>query len=76
MHSVTAARQHDEQTYRKADPLSALIRNEYREMPGMHLTLAQACRLWQQEPSVCQGVLEALVAEGFLRRTRGGGYIA
>jgi hypothetical protein len=76
MQPVTHARQHEVGTFLKAEPLSARIRGEYLEMPGLHLTLAQACRLWQQDPASCQSVLDQLVAEGFLRRTREGAYIA
>ena len=46
--------------------LLARVRAEYREMPGLQLTLAQACRLWQIEPATCEHVLVTLVGEGFL----------
>ena len=52
-----------------SDPLVTRVRGEYGEMPGLRLTLAQACRLWQLEPAVCDAILQALVAEGFLART-------
>jgi hypothetical protein len=48
--------------------LRSLIRAEYREMPGLNLTLPQAIRLWTAEPALCSQVLEALVDTGFLRR--------
>jgi hypothetical protein len=75
MQSLTAARQHDARNYRKPEPLSARIRGEYMEMPGLHLTLAQACRLWQQDPASVKRTLDQLVVEGFLRVTREGAYI-
>ena len=39
---------------------------EYLEMPGMRLTLRQAARLFDLEPTQCARLLEALVADGFL----------
>jgi hypothetical protein len=60
-------------------PLESLIgriRGEYREMPGLRLTFAQACRLWQVDPSTCEMVLEQLVREAFLYKTGNGSYIA
>jgi hypothetical protein len=50
------------------------VRGEYREMPGLLLTEAQAVRLLGLEPDVCRNVLATLVAEGFLVRTRDGRY--
>jgi hypothetical protein len=47
-------------------PLQARIRAEYREMPGMRLTLVQAARLFNLAPAHCRRVLEALVADGTL----------
>jgi hypothetical protein len=54
--------------------LCALIRAEYREMPGLNLTLRQAIRLWSAEPAACARALDALVNEGFLCRI-GGTYV-
>ena len=45
------------------------------EMPGMRLTVAQACRFWQLDPVLCAGVLDHLVSEGFLRQTGTGFYV-
>ena len=59
-----------------ADALAARIRGEYREMPGLRLTLAQACRLWQIDATVCEGLLRLLEAEGFLARTPDDAFIA
>jgi hypothetical protein len=42
------------------------IRAEYREMPGMRLTLAQAARLFALEPACCAQALDRLVADGAL----------
>lgn len=56
------------------DPL-VRIRAEYLEMPGLSLTEKQACRLWGLDPRACAGLLEELVAEQFLRRTRDGAFV-
>lgn len=45
-------------------------------MPGLRLSLAQACRLWQMEGTTCLAILEQLIVERFLYRTREGMYIA
>jgi hypothetical protein len=49
--------------------LAERVRGEYREMPGLQLTLAQACRLWNTDVTVSQHVLDALVETAFLRRS-------
>lgn len=46
--------------------LHARIRAEFREMPGMRLTVSQAARLFNLEPARCARVLDALVSEGAL----------
>lgn len=49
------------------DPtLHARIRAEYREMPGMRLTAAQAARLFNLDLVSCARVLDALVTDGVL----------
>ena len=47
---------------------------EYREMPGLRLTLPQAARFWALDVSRCQATLDALVAAGQLRRSPKGEY--
>ena len=49
--------------------LSERVRGEYREMPGLQLTLAQASRLWNTDLIVSRHVLDALVDTAFLRRS-------
>lgn len=49
-----------------------VIRAEYREMPGLCLSLEQAARLWSLERPQCEAVLSLLTREGFLRRTPNG----
>jgi hypothetical protein len=58
------------------ESLVARIRGEYREMPGLRLTFAQACRLWQVDASTCATLLEQLVREAFLYKTYNGAYVA
>jgi hypothetical protein len=50
------------------------IREEFREMPGLSLTEAQAARLWQLEEVLAVTVLAQLVETKFLRRTPDGFY--
>jgi len=52
------------------------VRGEFREMPGLRLTFAQACRLWQLDPTTCGVVLERLTRDGVLLQTRQGYYVA
>jgi hypothetical protein len=59
-----------------SDLLFARIRGEFREMPGLRLTLAQACRLWQLDAVTCEFLLQMLVAETFLARTKDGAFVA
>ena len=48
------------------DDVVARLRAEYLEMPGLRLKPDQVQRLCGVEPSICQMVLDALVAERFL----------
>jgi len=50
----------------KEDALLARARGEYREMPGMRLTIDQAMRLWDLDRRTCQTMLDSLVAAHFL----------
>lgn len=58
------------------ESLVARIRGEYLEMPGLRLTFAQACRLWQVDAPTCETLLEQLVRDAFLYKTDNGAYIA
>jgi len=51
------------------------IQGEYREMPGLSLTLCQAERLWGLDRSTCALALKALVERGVLRKTMNGTYL-
>ena len=58
------------------ESLVARVRGEYREMPGLRLTVSQACRLWHVDISTCEWLLEQLVEEEFLCKTDQGAYLA
>ena len=58
------------------ESLLARVRGEYFEMPGLRVTFAQACRLWQLDVSTCEMLLDQLIREGFLWKTNNGFYIA
>jgi hypothetical protein len=47
-------------------------REEFREMPGLRLTFAQAMRLWGLNEDDCRRVLEALIRSCDLQRTATG----
>jgi len=49
--------------------LADRIRGEFIEMPGLHLTMAQAVRLWGLDEMVCSHVVNVLVRSQFLRWT-------
>jgi hypothetical protein len=51
------------------------IRAEYREMPGLTLTPAQAQRLWGLDRGSCDTLLTDLVTTGFLARTFDGAFV-
>jgi hypothetical protein len=52
-----------------------LVQAEYLEFPGLHLTRAQARRLWNLDEETWDAVVDALVAAGFLRQTARAGYV-
>lgn len=54
-----------------SDDLSVRARAEFRDMPGMCLTITQAARLWQLTPAQADELLSELVQSGFLVRRDG-----
>jgi hypothetical protein len=50
------------------------VRGEFREMPGLTLTQAQAQRLWSLDAATCTEVLSKLVENGFLSRRADGAF--
>ena len=59
---------------REIDGLVRRVEAEYREMPGLSLTAAQAQRIWGIDRPTCDEVLDELTSHGFLRRTPRGTY--
>ena len=57
------------------EALVRLMRAEFREMPGLRLTIEQASRLWGAAPATCAAALTRLVDTQVLRRTRDGAYV-
>jgi hypothetical protein len=57
-----------------AEPLLAerlrVVRAEYLEVPGMHLTKAEMQRLWGLDAQTCDALVATLVGSRFLRLTR------
>jgi hypothetical protein len=54
-------------TMQSDDRLRQRVFGEYMEMPGLRLTVAQACRLWNVDSVTGRQVLNTLVDEQFLR---------
>ena len=54
------------------DAVVCRVREEFREMPGLRLTPAQATRLLGLDHEICRAVIERLVASAFLRWTQAG----
>src|SRR5882762_6036561 len=57
------------------DDVLQRVQGEYREMPGLRLTTAQAQRLWGLDRAACDALLGALVDAKFLLRTRDGAFM-
>ena len=51
------------------------VEAEYREMPGLSLTLPQAARLLGLERSTCELVVRTLIERKVLKRTLNGAYV-
>lgn len=58
------------------EALLTRIRGEFREMPGLQLTFAQARLLWQLDAPTCSVLLQMLVDEGFLVGRPDGRFVA
>jgi hypothetical protein len=55
--------------------LTARIRAEFDESPGMRVTQAQISRLFLLDSTLCSTVVSALVDSGFLRKDGIGRYL-
>jgi len=51
-----------------------IVRGEFLEVPGLHLTKPQVRRLWGLDPSTCDALLDVLVDRRFLKQTNNGTY--
>lgn len=56
------------------DALLRRVRGEFREMPGMRLTIDQAARLWTLDRDTCAKIFDSLVAARFLEVDVNGRY--
>jgi hypothetical protein len=51
------------------------VEGEYREMPGLSLTLPQAARLWGLDYVTCELLLANLIERRILKRALNGTYV-
>lgn len=56
------------------DDLLRRVRGEFREMPGMRLTVDQAMRFWMIDRTTCTSIFDSLVAARFLELDATGRY--
>lgn len=56
------------------DNLLRRVRGDYRDMPGMRLTIDQAMRYWMIDRTTCTSIFDSLVAARFLERDPTGRY--
>lgn len=54
------------------DQLIGRVLGEFREMPGLQVSLPQAQRLFALDAETCQALLDALVRSRLLERTADG----
>ena len=52
------------------------IKAEFTEMPGLKLTIQQACRLWGLDEVMCQAAVDELILAGFLFQAPSRAFIA
>ena len=55
-------------------PAASRVREEFAALPGLALTAEQARLVFDLDPHMCDAILHALVAEGFLARTAHGAF--
>ena len=44
------------------------VEADYREMPGLSVTLPQGCRLWSLPQDLCKSILDQMIGRGQLKR--------
>ena len=52
------------------EALAVRVSAEFKEMPGLRLTISQAQRLWRLDGDTCAEVVALLVARSVLRRQK------
>lgn len=65
--SFPSVDRHDERHKGAALETTTRIRRDFGLLPGLALTVPQARRLWALQDRECRELLDALVADGFLR---------
>ena len=70
-----SARNDDVRAMPATPALLLRVEGEYREMPGLSLTLPQAARLWGLDHSTCELVLTKLIERRVLKRALNGIYV-
>jgi hypothetical protein len=75
MTSATLARRAGKALGEAEQELTRRVAAEYREMPGLSLTLTQAERLWSADRQACERAFRTLIARGSLRMTRNGRFV-
>ena len=65
----------DPSATRELHDLLRRAEGEYREMPGLSLTVPQAARLWGHDGRTCAAVLTTRTDRQVLRRTTTGTYL-
>jgi hypothetical protein len=65
----------DERAIRPTRDVILRVEGEYREMPGLSLTLPQAARLWGLDQSTCERVMTTLIERRVLRQVSNGTYV-
>ena len=66
--SITVIPLKERVTQMNIELLAIRVRAEFQEMPGLHLTVRQAERLWGLAPDVCAQVVDVLVSRAILKR--------
>ena len=66
---------HQKMNQTTTDSILKRVQSEYCEMPGLHLSKAQAQRLWNLDPRSCDVIFDALEASHFLKRTHADSYV-
>jgi hypothetical protein len=65
----------DRRNWTGRDALVRRLESEFKEMPGLSLTLQQAVRLFSLPQGPCQRILSALVKDGAMSLRQDGRYV-